>query len=96
MEPSWQDIVGMGFALIFIVYLIPLGLNGFSGGLLTAENESEQFDYYNTLSDADKANYTSDYAEDGEPPTPWGAGEYSLLSVVGIIVIIKVVRGMNE
>ena len=91
-----KSIVGLLIVLVFIAYLMPVGMNAYSEGRDLADNESEEFANYTSLSDADKANYTSDYAEDGEPPTPWSAAEKSIFAIIGIIAVIAVVRGVKD
>lgn len=91
-----KSIIGLMVVLVFIAYLMPVGMNAYSDARDVSANESEQLDYYNSLSDADKANYTSDYAEDGEPPTPWSTAEKSIFAIIGIIAVIAVVRGMRD
>lgn len=90
------DIVAVCVGLFLIALLTPIGIDAFADARDMSTNESEQLDYYNSLSDADKANYTSDYAEDGEAPTPWSTAETAIFGIFGIIIIIAVVRGMMD
>jgi hypothetical protein len=91
-----KAIVGLLTVLLFVALLMPVGMNAFTDSMQAAVEEGEALEYYNSLSDADKANYTSDYAEDGEPPTPWSNGETALMGIISLIAIVVVVRGMNE
>jgi len=93
MDP--KSIVGILVALLFVAYLMPVGLDAYSDSRDTATDEQAEYDNFTSLSEADQANYTSDYAADGEPPTPWSSGEKSLFAIVGILTVIIVVRGMK-
>ena len=64
-----KSIISLMVVLVFIAYLMPVGMNAYSDSRDLAENEKEEVANYNLLSDADKEKYKSDYAEDGEPPT---------------------------
>ena len=91
-----KSIISLMVVLVFIAYLMPVGMNAYSDSRDLADNETEEFANYTSLSDADKANYTSDYAEDGEPPTPWSTAEKSIFAIIGIIAVIAVVRGVKD
>lgn len=94
MDP--KAIISLVFILIGVSALMPVVMEEYSRSRDVATNESEQLDYYNSLSDADKANYTSDYAEDGEPPTPLSKAELSIFGIIGIIIVIAVMRGIKD
>lgn len=91
-----KSIISLTIVLIFIVYLMPVGMNAYSDSRDVAANESEQLDYYNTLNDTQKAAYISDYGDTGEAPTPWTGAEKSIFSILGILFVIVVVRGMRD
>jgi hypothetical protein len=91
-----KSIVGLLIVLVFIAYLMPVGMDAYSDARDVSANESEQLDYYNSLSDADKVNYTSDYGGTGEAPTPWSTAEKSIFAIIGIIAVIAVVRGIRD
>jgi uncharacterized membrane protein len=91
-----KSIVSLLIVLVFIAYLMPVGMNAYSDSRDVSTNESEQLDYYNSLNASDKANYTSDYGGTGEAPTPWSTAEKSIFAIIGIIAVIAVVRGMRD
>jgi type II secretory pathway pseudopilin PulG len=91
-----KSIVSLLVVLVFIAYLMPVGMNAYSGSRDVSTNESEQLVYYNSLNASDKANYTSDYGGTGEAPTPWSTAEKSIFAIIGIIAVIAVVRGVKD
>lgn len=91
-----KAIVGLVTVVLFVALLMPVGINSYADSMQAAVEEGEALGYYNSLSDADKANYTSDYAEDGEPPTPWSTGTTALMGIVSLIAIVVVVRGISD
>ena len=91
-----KAIVGLLIILVFIAYLMPVGMNAYSDARDVSANESEQLDYYNSLDVANQSNYTSDYGGTGEAPTPWSTAEKSIFAIIGIIAVIAVVRGVKD
>ena len=91
-----KSIISLMVVLVFIAYLMPVGMNAYSDARDVSANESEQLDYYNSLDAANQSNYTSDYGGTGEAPTPWSAAEKSIFAIIGIIAVIAVVRGMRD
>lgn len=91
-----KSIISLMIVLIFIAYLMPVGMNAYSDSRDVATNESEQLDYYNSLDAANQSTYTSDYGDTGEAPTPWSTAEKSIFAILGILFVIVVVRGMRD
>jgi len=91
-----KSIIGLLMVLIFIAYLMPVGLDAYSESRDTAADESAEYSNYTSLSDADKANYTSDYAADGAEPTPWSSSTYTIFGILGLFVVIAVVQGVRD
>lgn len=91
-----KTIIGLLMVLIFIAYLMPVGLDAYSGSRDTAANESAQLTYYNTLNASQQANYTSDYAADGAAPTPWSSSTYTIFGILGLFVVIAIVQGVRD
>lgn len=91
-----KAIIGLMIVLIFIAYLIPVALDAYSTSRDTASDERAEYTNYSSLSDADKANYTSDYAADGAAPTPWSASTATLFSVIGLFAVIAIINGVRD